>query len=145
MKRAMILLLAGVLGVRAASLNEMEHGQFVSWTIRNEGHVVAYKGIAIKTGASEPAAVCFDTDLLRFSAGWTGGFLRWYPERDGLERNPTIDGRVHFRNEAGPGWTATESFADPRPHAYGPLPETAARYRGLFLHGAKVVLSYSVG
>ena len=83
--------------------------------------------------------------MLRFSAGWTGGFLRWYPERDGLERNPTIDGRVHFRNAAGPGWSATDSFADPRPQPYGPLPETVGRYRGLFLHGSNVVLSYSVG
>ncbi len=129
----------------AASMNHMDHGPFVSWTIRGEGGSVTYKGIAIKTATDEPAAVCFDTDLLRFSAGWTGGFLRWYPERDGLERNPTIDGRIHFRNGAGPGWTATDSFADPRPQPYGPLPETAARYRGLFLHGTNVVLSSAVG
>src|SRR5688572_13118188 len=144
-KRAMIFLLASVLGVSAASLNEMEHGPFVSWTIRGEGGSVTYKGIVIKTGAGEPTAVCFDTDLLRFSAGWTGGFLRWYPERDGLERNPTIDGRIHFRNAAGPGWTATDSFADPRAQAYGPLPVTVGRYGGLFLNGSNVVLSYSVG
>jgi len=144
-KRIMIFLLASVLGTRAASLNEMEHGPFVSWTIRGEGGSVTYKGIAIKTSVGEPAAVCFDTDLLRFSAGWTGGFLRWYPERDGLERNPTIDGRIHFRNATGPGWTASESFADPRPQAYGPLPGTAGRYGGLFLSGSNVVLSYSVG
>ena len=138
-------LLAALAGAPAASLNDMDHGPFVSWTIRGEGGSVIYKGIAIKMGVDEPAAVCFDTDLLRFAVGWTGGFLRWYPERDGLERNPTIDGRVHFRNPAGPGWTATDSFADPRGQPYGPLPETAGRYRGLFLHGTNVVLSYSVG
>ena len=129
----------------AASMNDMDHGPFVSWTIRGESGSVTYKGIAIQTGQSEPAAICFDTDLLRFSAGWVGGFLRWYPERDGLERNPTIDGRIHFRNGAGPGWTTSDSFADPRSQPYGPLPETAGRYRGLFLHGTNVVLCYSIG
>ena len=33
----------------------------------------ANKGIAIRLGTN--AAMCFDQDLLRWSAGWTGGFI----------------------------------------------------------------------
>ncbi len=127
----------------AANMNEMNHGPFASWTIR--GATTTYKGIAIRIGDDSQATVCFDTDLLRMSAGWTGGFLKWYSERDGLERHPSIDGPVSFFNEAGPGWSITESFEDPRRIPYGPLPDSWAHYRGLFLHENRVVLSYSVG
>ncbi|MBM3839954.1 MAG: hypothetical protein FJ398_18690 [Verrucomicrobia bacterium] len=136
-------LLASALPLAAASMNEMDHGAFVSWTIRGEGQPVTYKGIAVRLGAV--AAICFDSELLRVSAAWSGGFLKWYPERDGLERNPTIQGRIHFRNAAAPGWSTSGSFADPRSESQGPLPESAGRYRGLFVHGESVVLAYTVG
>lgn len=124
-------------------MNRMDHGPFVSWTI---GHpALTYKGIAVRVSADPPAVLCFDSDLMRVSAAWTGGMLKWYPQRDGLERNPTPDGALQFSNDAGPGWTARGSFADPRPQPYGPLPRDWARYRGLYRHGDEVVLSYSVG
>lgn len=129
----------------AASMNEMDHGPFVSWTIRGEGNPVTYKGIVVRVGADPKAAICFDTDLLRVSAAWTGGFLQWYPERDGLERNPTIQGVVHHQNDAGPGWSLTGNFSDRRALPYGPLPSSEAHYDGLFTHGDKVVLAYTVG
>ena len=37
------------------------------------GDNVAMKGLAVRLG--NDAAVLFDTDLLRFAAGWTGGFI----------------------------------------------------------------------
>src|SRR5207244_701089 len=37
------------------------------------------------------------------------------------------------------------SFADPRPLTNGPLPAAWAKYRGLFKHGEKVALHYTVG
>jgi hypothetical protein len=141
--RFWVFLAASALHLGAASMNDMDHGPFVSWTIRGEGGSVTYKGLAIRLGTN--AAVCFDTELLRVSAAWTGGFLGWYPERDGLERNPTIQGRIHFRNAAAPGWSATDSFADPRSDSHGPLPRSTGRYRGLFTHGEAVVLAYTVG
>ncbi|MBI4662870.1 MAG: hypothetical protein HY735_29010 [Verrucomicrobia bacterium] len=123
----------------------MDHGPFVSWTIRGEGDSVTYKGIVIRVDPKLPAAVCFDTDLLRYSAGWTRGYLQWYPERDGLERNPTIQGQIHFLNGTGPGCSATGEFGDPRSSRYGPLPRDWGRYEGLYVDGDKVVLAYSVG
>ena len=126
-------------------MNQMDHGPFVSWTIRGEGESVTYKGIVIRVSDDPPAALCFDTDLLRVSAAWTGGLLQWYPERDGLERNPTIQGAIHHATESGPGWSAQGTFTDPRRLPYGPLPVDWGRYEGLYLNGTNVVLSYLVG
>lgn len=148
MKRTTFLLCLGVLGILpsfAASMNQMDHGPFVSWTIRGEGESVTYKGIAIKLDSTAQAAVCFDTDLLRYSAAWTGGFLQWYPERDGLERNPTIDGKICFDNAAGPGWSINDSLKDPRDIPYGPLPKQQAHFSGLYRTGSETILSYTVG
>ncbi|MBT5708935.1 MAG: hypothetical protein HOI66_21665 [Verrucomicrobia bacterium] len=148
MKRTTFLLCLGVFGILpsfAASMNQMDHGPFVSWTIRGEGESVTYKGIAIKLDSPAQAAVCFDTDLLRYSAAWTGGFLQWYPERDGLERNPTIDGKIWFDNAAGPGWSINDSLKDPREIPYGPLPKKQAHFSGLYRTGSETILSYTVG
>jgi len=128
---------------RSASMNDMDHGPFVSWTIRN-GNSVTYKGIAIKVGSDDSATVCFDTDLMRLSAAWTGGFLEWYPQRDGLERLPSVQGDVQFSTASGPGWSASGTFKDPRALPYGPLPDSWAHYRGLYVSGDKTVLAYTV-
>src|SRR5205085_1326764 len=46
-----------------------------------------------------------------------------------------------------PGWAkpGTDDFKDPRPEPYGPLPRDWARFKGLYLSGNQVVLSYTVG
>ncbi|MCI0535891.1 MAG: SMP-30/gluconolactonase/LRE family protein [Verrucomicrobiales bacterium] len=141
---ALLAFIFNGVGAWAASMNEMNHGPFVSWTIRGEGGSITYKGIVIRLSENPSAAICFDTDLLRVSAAWTGGFLQWYPERDGLERNPTIEGTVHFRNDASPGWSTNGVVSDPRRLPYGPLPRAWGRYDGLFVHTNKIVLAYSV-
>lgn len=140
---ACLMLVAGPLALWSADMNRMDHGPFVSWTILTDP--VTYKGLAVKVDSEARAVMCFDTDLLRVSAAWTGGLLKWHPQRDGLEKNPTPEGVVHFVNGSGPGWTRTQSFADPRALPYGPLPRDWARYKGLFVHDDKVLLSYSVG
>jgi hypothetical protein len=43
---------------------------------------------------------------------------------------------------ASPG---TQEFGDPRPQPFRPLPKAWAHWRGLYLHGQSVLLSYSVG
>ena len=104
----------------------------------------AYKGIAIKL--DHHAFVCFDTDLLRMSAGWTSNFLNL----DGVAftgahgPHPTVVGPQKFGSETMPGISDEKgSFADPRPEPFGPLPETMGRWNGLYLQGEDVVLSYS--
>ena len=131
-------------------MNAMAHGPFVSTTLTadplNTGAILAYKAVVVDVGSDDiPAAIAFDTDLLRVASAWTGGFLHWYPARTSLQEFPTPDGFTHFATSQGPGWTHTGRFDDPRSWPYGPLPRDRARYHGLYLHGDRVVFSYGVG
>ena len=112
---------------------------------------IAFKGIAINLGANfggaHNEAVIFDTDLLRYSAGWTGDFVALKGVVFDGEHwaYPRIAGEQFFGNPAAPGWAKAGSFKDPRETAYGPVPHDWAHWKGLYLHGQKVVLAYSVG
>jgi len=121
----------------------------------------ALKAISIKLGSSNEAAVCFDTELLRMTMGWSGGFVKLPTGRGGLEGIPEPTGTPVFWTPNLPGWAKRGSFSDPRPKRqdnarknyrdipadvpYGSLPKDWAHYKGLFLHGERVILSYSVG
>jgi hypothetical protein len=92
----------------------------------------AYKGIAIKLG--NDAYMCFDTDLLRMSAGWTGNYLNFV----GVTFNgshgdhPTIAGDQKFGTKMLPGVAeASGEFVDPRTEKFGPVPERMGRWNGL--------------
>ena len=121
----------------------------------------AYKGIAVRLDKGEGgiakgrAWMLFDHDLMRVAGGWTGeGFIDW----DGIllndkhETYPRTVGKLHFETPVGPGWANPEtgSFEDPRfkardGRAFGPLPKNWADYKGLYHHGEKIIISYSVG
>lgn len=88
------------------------------------------------------ATVCFDPLLLRVAAAWTGPLVNFPTEKDGVAGVPQIAGRIRFTNPAVPGWGEA---GDPRPIPYGPLPRERGRWRGLYVHGKKAVLSYTVG
>ncbi len=129
----------------------MEVGPFFSSGLGGKNPTL--KALAIKLGQTNEAAVCFDTELLRMSLGWTDGFLRLATGRDGLEGVPEVGGKIAFSVPTGPGWAKDGSFTDPRPAApedpkgkpCGPLPRDWGHWRGLYLHGNQTVLSYSVG
>lgn len=104
------------------------------------------KGIAVRIGDKGEAAVLYDEDLLCMTAAWTGGFVNIDPGRDALLGNDRSGGDVQFRTPRIPGWADGDgSFDDPRPGRQGPLPRGHAKYRGLYMHGDRVVLSYTVG
>jgi glucose/arabinose dehydrogenase len=130
------------------NMNPMDHGPFVSSTITDDPNsakgIFVYKGIAVKVDSDPDATMVFDSDLLRVAGAWTGGFLHWYPARDGLQEWPTPDGIMHFETSQRPGWT-TGNFNDPRPWGYGPLPKDWGEYKGFFQHGKEVVFSFTVG
>jgi len=86
--------------------------------------------------------VCFDPQLLRVAGVWTGGFLSWPTEKDGVAGLPLPAGKLWFQNAAIPGWGDPK---DPRPFPGGPLPRERGHWRGLYVHGKDAVLSYSVG
>ena len=85
--------------------------------------VIALKGITIKLGAGtgeSAATVCFDTDRLCLTAGWTGGFLKFANTMLANHKGngyTTLAGEEVF-HQTGPGWGGGEEgddFADPRP------------------------------
>jgi putative heme-binding domain-containing protein len=121
----------------------------------------AYKGIAIRLDAGQGgvsrgrAWTLYDHDTLRLAASWTGdGFIDW----QGINFNgkhevhPRALGLVHVANPVGPGWANPEDgrFDDPRLRGrdgrpYGPLPRAWAHYQGLYHHGTRAIVSYTVG
>jgi len=117
----------------------------------------AYKGIIVRVhgetsntvSSSDDATLLFDTDLLRYACGWTGGLLdqtniAW----DGSHgTHAKIDGTSTFTTAMAPGWARPSdgSRNDPRELPYGPLPRDWAHWKGLWVHSGRVVLSYTVG
>jgi glucose/arabinose dehydrogenase len=129
----------------------MNYGPFLTSTLartksEKDADILAFKAISIKAG--KDAVLSFDTDLCRMAAGWTGGFLdltethlatskgKW-PTRPG--------GALKFSTKVGPGWARGDDLKDPRPDGRGPLPKEWAQYKGLYLDGDQVILSYPVG
>ena len=131
----------------------MDYGPFLTASIEapEPRTNIAYKGIAINLGANfggeHNEAVIFDTDLLRYSAGWTGDFVALKGVVFDGEHwaYPHIAGPQVFGNPTAPGWASGGNFNDPRAAPYGPLPRAWAHWQGLYLHGKQVVLAYSVG
>jgi putative heme-binding domain-containing protein len=141
----------------------MDYGSSLSATyeIGDQGTNFAYKGIAVRLdpghgGISRGRAwVVYDHDTLRLAAAWTGrGFIDW----NGINFNgrhkvhPRAVGTVHVANLDGPGWgnPSNQSFSELRERgrdgrSYGPLPRGWARYKGLYRHGDRVIIAYTVG
>jgi len=125
----------------------MEHGPFLSSYMDATPKI--NKAVSINLGNG--ATVCFDTEMCKLALGWTGGFVKLPTGRDGLEGMPKPGGsNIVFTTPTGPGWAdADGNFSDNRPefnkHKYGPLPREHAKWKGIYLDGNDVVLSYSVG
>jgi putative heme-binding domain-containing protein len=141
----------------------MDYGPSLSATLEvgSNGSNIAYKGIAIRLDAGQGgvsrgrAWAVYDHDTLRLAATWSGqGFIDW----NGINFNgrhqvhPRLIGKVHATNPDGPGWANpnNQSFTDLRVRgrdgrSYGPLPRNWAHFKGLYRHGDRVILSYTVG
>lgn len=161
-----LVILAGAIRLAAAESSarppltgkpwvDMDYGPFLTASIEapSPRTNIAYKGLAIRLPASPEApggpgaAVLFDTDLLRYAAGWTGEFVALKGVVFDGEHwaYPQIAGRAAFTNPMQPGWAQAGRYTDPREHPFGPLPRGWAKWRGLYLHGDRVVLHYTVG
>ncbi len=128
-------------------LRSMDTGPFFDATFDYwgpAGKTKVYRGTAIKLTPDGKAGVLFDRNQLRLAAGWTGRFLQHSDRRFGLLNTPSPAGTLAFATRAGLGW-ANPSGGWDNPHpATAPLPRDWGHYRGLYLHGSKVVLSYSI-
>ncbi len=133
-------------------INTYESGQ-------NSGNF-NYKGIGVRVDPG-PGGISqgnhwmvFDHDTMRLGSAWSGqGFIDW----NGIHFNgkhgvhPTTSGEVDFFTPVGPGWAHPETgnWDDPRLRGrddkpYGPLPREWAHYKGLYRHGNRRVISYTV-
>ena len=133
---------------------EMDYGPFLAVTLgAGQSSNIAYKGIIVKVDKEKNANICFDTEMMRVSAAWIGNglSLAGRPFADDSNDYSIVDGPLEFSTQVRPGWSKDTERADPRPPKDpnapkdGPLPAEWAKYRGLFIHGDKVVFSYTVG
>ena len=142
------LLSISLSALRAAEPDSADRGPFFSGTIRAKfpGDNVTMKGIVVTLGPGKNAFMCYDTDLMRVSLGWTGGYLNFgnYMREISHPQPPEVAGMPAFGTKPGPGWSRDGNFVDPRPNKQGPLPAEWAKYRGLYLNDRKVILSYLV-
>lgn len=151
--------------VAAPKWEEMDYGRFITAsfdntkgenTLKGNG-CTTNKGIAIQLGAKEGGAL-FDTDLCRWSGGWTGGYINYkgviFDGAHGPNASPAKTAAVLFETNPGPTWSKGGSFADPRalPKGegaakvpFGPLPKDWVKFKGTFVNGDNVLVAYSVG
>ena len=124
-------------------LGQMNTGPFFSGSITGAGGTI-YKGIVVRVGPQQTHAICYDTELMRPSAGWAG-FLRFDAARYGIIVPPRIEGEVTFSTPILAGVSRQEAFLDHRKTSpFGPLDKTFAHYKGLYRHGQRVVLKFTV-
>lgn len=120
------------------------------------------RGIVLNLGSD--CWACFDTELLRVSAIWSGkavteaslaqlSYQKGIKTIGGQSKLPKPDGKIWLMNGVYPGWQTGEtvSFADPRepqPTAEepgrGPLPANVGRFVAVHLAGRQAVLEYTV-
>lgn len=124
---------------------DMDYGPALMTTVDCGGRAeFSLKTVAVPLQGR--GGVAFDTELLRVAAAWSGGFLNLVGTAYDGAHGPMPKARGHRLCESAalPGWARNGSFDDPRSEPFGPLPREWGRYRGLYLDGARVVLSYQV-
>lgn len=126
---------------------DMDYGPFLSAAVEVLPGDIVPKGLAIRLGPEGRDSVLFDINLLRCAAGWSGEFLELRGiVFDGAHGTfPRLPHEPLWRTEAAPGWATNPGLEDPRDSPYAPLPRDLARWRGLYLCGHRVVLSYRIG
>jgi type 1 glutamine amidotransferase len=132
-----------------ARFQQMDTGPYLNATFEYPGpgsrKVKSFKGTAIRVGDHGEAAVLFDRCQMRLAAGWTGDYLQHSSRRFGLLNTPKPAGKILFSTASGPGWADSGDLWVSKHPATAPLPSAWAKFRGLYLHGKRTVLSYTVG
>src|SRR6185436_20498673 len=117
---------------------EMDYGPCIAATVGIAKDNITPKGLVIRVDKEKQAYVLFDTELLRVSAAWTGGWLQLAGRAYADDSNdyPWMKGELQFTTPVAPGWARGATLEDPRPVPRdGPLPRDWARFRGLYVNG----------
>jgi hypothetical protein len=107
--------------------SDMDYGPFMTHSFETAGKDISYKGIKVRLGPDGACAI-FDADTLRWSAGYLKSTLNW--------KSIVYDGS----HQTHPKVLGEPVFTTPR----RPRPE-GVRFRGIYLHGDKVIISTSSG
>lgn len=139
---------------------KMNFGPMMEWTFQVAPDNIAYKGIAARLDPGEGGVskgrtwMVYDHDTMRVATATTGSFIDWKGVAfDGSHNtHSSLTGERLFANPAGPGWAnpLNGSWEDTRFRGrdgkpYGPLPRGWAQYKGAYLHGSRVIQSYTAG
>jgi len=126
---------------------EMDTGPFLNCTMHyplGKDQPMVFKATVVKLG--DRGGVVFDRSTMRLAAGWTGGWLQHSDRRFGLMNTPTPKGEMVFANPAGPGWADQDGKLETMTRQFtAPLDPKWAKHRGMYVHGERVVFSYSIG
>src|ERR1051325_7822676 len=98
-----------------------------------------FRGKVISLGKDKKVSICYDVEHMRVAGAWVGKPFVYSAEKN---MGPTVEGEMLFTTKPGPGWAKDGKWDDPREGKEGPLPRDWAHYKGLYVHGDKVVLSY---
>lgn len=131
-----------------ARFRDMNTGSALNCTMRyslGKGQETVYKATVVKVGEKGEFAAVFDRSTMKLSAGWGGGYLNHSDRRFGLLNTPTPKGEMLFAGAAGPGWADPNGKWDAKGPFTAPLPKEWVRYKGHYLHGDRVIFSYTVG
>jgi mono/diheme cytochrome c family protein len=118
-------------------------GPFLAGSIQTSRGLVL-KGLAIRVGQSQQAAVCYDTARGRLAAAWTGDFLKFDPRRFGVIRHPEAAGELLLSTDRIAGWARNGQFETDKSDQITRLPDDWFAFHGFYTHDQRVVLSYSV-
>ncbi len=106
--------------------NATDLGNFHASLVSSPAGTVA-KGLSIRLGDGTNVSVVYDTATASPRAVWSDRFLEFEATRYGLIGTPHPASDVQFVSPKGPAWS------------------TPVRWRGLHVHGPRVVLDYEVG
>jgi hypothetical protein len=129
-------------GMVLATCMEVAPGKLKDTTKLSDTTNYVFRGRVISLNKERTVSLCFDTEQMRVAGAWVGKPVVYAADKN---MGPAVDGKMIFATKPGPGWAKDGKWDDPRVGGEGPLPRDWAHYRGLYVHGDKVVLSYTVG
>jgi azurin len=104
--------------------NQMDLGSMQAGVFRGLGRTIA-RAVSVRLGDNGELAACFDPDTLTWVGAWTGGFLKFSPQRKGFLSGCSPAGKridIPLENPAAKG-----SFT----------------YHGFYRNGARVIFRYT--